>query len=380
MSFLTYALTDYDRDHEMWNMFEGDNFEALLDHVNIGNHTLSLTQAGITRFLSNSIAAMNPAGNTGRILMYWEDCYGNINDNHDTLVIYPLKGTAMWHRHSGSLSPDEIDFDPDDLQKALKKRDYDLICRLLGIRSLKFGSKMMLFASEFDFCTDFTPNGDFQQVMDGFEWGDYGRGLLISRDENRTYPDTIKECDCVWTHVGSHDTNSVLPTNNGFGETKFFKPFSKSQEVMKTWCETEDEETPTPTKETTEMATVKTTATESKTTKIVAANKSAAIAAGKIEAGRIVVNKLTKLVAPKLPLMMRGYADTAFGKVVIANVVNIAVEQYAPDNEKARLLAEAAMQGAALELIQSFNVEDLLEQVTAGISMETLRKAAGQAE
>lgn len=115
------------------------------------------------------------------------------------------------------------------------------------------------------------------------------------------------------------------------------------------------------------MTTIKTTATA-----IVAANKNAAVNAAKLEAGSIVLKKVSTIAASKAPFMVRGYVDTAVGRVVIANLLNFAVSQYAPGNRKAVIAADAAMQAAMLELVQSFNIGEMLDEVLKGVNLSSL--------
>lgn len=117
----------------------------------------------------------------------------------------------------------------------------------------------------------------------------------------------------------------------------------------------------------TNMNTIKTTATA-----IVAANKNAAVNAAKLEAGSIVLKKVSGIAASKAPFMVRGYVDTAVGRVVIANLLNFAVSQYAPNNRKAVIAADAAMQAAMLELVQSFNIGEMIDEVLKGVNLSSL--------
>lgn len=116
-----------------------------------------------------------------------------------------------------------------------------------------------------------------------------------------------------------------------------------------------------------QMNTIKSTATA-----IVAANKNAAVNAAKLEAGSIVLKKVSGIAASKAPFMIRGYVDTAVGRVVIANLLNFAVSQYAPNNRKAVIAADAAMQAAMLELVQSFNVGEMIDEVLKGVNLSSL--------
>lgn len=109
-----------------------------------------------------------------------------------------------------------------------------------------------------------------------------------------------------------------------------------------------------------------------KISNVIDKNKAALITAGKIEAGNIVIKRISKLITPKLPMMVRGYADTPAGRLVLANIFNFAVMQYASQNKNAVMLADAALQGTMVEMLQSFNFNDLIDQVIDGVDVSKL--------
>lgn len=104
---------------------------------------------------------------------------------------------------------------------------------------------------------------------------------------------------------------------------------------------------------------------------IVAANKSAVVNAAKLEAGKIALTQITKVAAKKAPFMIKGYIDTPIGRVVIANLLSVAVDQYAPANQKAKAVAGAAMEAAMLEMVQSFNIAEMIDEMVKGIDIST---------
>ncbi|QIN99946.1 hypothetical protein ende_7 [Salmonella phage ende] len=109
----------------------------------------------------------------------------------------------------------------------------------------------------------------------------------------------------------------------------------------------------------------------SKVSSIVAANKSAVVNAAKLEAGKIALTQITKVAAKKAPFMIKGYIDTPIGRVVIANLLSVAVDQYAPTNAKAKVVAGAAMEAAMLEMVQSFNIAEMIDEMVKGIDIST---------
>ncbi|QNI21433.1 hypothetical protein [Salmonella phage 8sent1748] len=116
--------------------------------------------------------------------------------------------------------------------------------------------------------------------------------------------------------------------------------------------------------------------TMTKIANIVAANKSAAVNAAKLEAGKIALTQITKVAAKKAPFMIKGYIDTPIGRVVIANLLSVAVDQYAPTNAKAKAVAGAAMEAAMLEMVQSFNIAEMIDEMVKGIDISTFTQNA----
>lgn len=114
----------------------------------------------------------------------------------------------------------------------------------------------------------------------------------------------------------------------------------------------------------------------SKVSSIVAANKSAVVNAAKLEAGKIALTQITKVAAKKAPFMIKGYIDTPIGRVVIANLLSVAVDQYAPTNAKAKAVAGAVMEAAMLEMVQSFNIAEMIDEMVKGIDISTFTQSA----
>lgn len=90
-------------------------------------------------------------------------------------------------------------------------------------------------------------------------------------------------------------------------------------------------------------------------------NKSAAIDAGYLTAGTIANNQFAKVSSKHLPMMVRGYADTPLGKLVLANVAQMLVQHFKADNKAANRLTEAMMTSAMAEVIGSTGIEDLID-------------------
>lgn len=114
------------------------------------------------------------------------------------------------------------------------------------------------------------------------------------------------------------------------------------------------------------------------TNKILDTNKAVATSAAFMEAGRLANNQVAKLVAKKAPLMVRGYVETSYGKVVIANLLNIAVEKFRPGDEKLEKLSKAMMVQAYQAVLQDFDIEGILEELFENTQIKRATKMLDQ--
>lgn len=103
-------------------------------------------------------------------------------------------------------------------------------------------------------------------------------------------------------------------------------------------------------------------------------NKTAAVLAAKLVAGKAINKKLVKLIKPKLPMMLRGYAESPFASLVAANAVGVALKHYAPTNPKAMQIADLMLNAAALELLESFNIEEMLDGLLKGVKLPKIEE------
>ncbi|ATN93422.1 hypothetical protein [Pseudoalteromonas phage J2-1_QLiu-2017] len=89
---------------------------------------------------------------------------------------------------------------------------------------------------------------------------------------------------------------------------------------------------------------------------------------------------LMKLVKPQLPMMVRGYADTPLGKVVLANLVVMAVSQFASNNKKAEVISQAMIDVAYADLFRGIDIQGMIEEIVGqfkGDNIKALMKEAG---
>lgn len=94
---------------------------------------------------------------------------------------------------------------------------------------------------------------------------------------------------------------------------------------------------------------------------IAASNFSAAKTAAVMEAGRIANVEITKVLAKRLPMMVKGYADTPAGRLVVANLAGVALQQFRPDDARLKALVDAMQVQAYQELLQTIDIEGFID-------------------
>ena len=112
--------------------------------------------------------------------------------------------------------------------------------------------------------------------------------------------------------------------------------------------------------------------TNSKVNSIVSKNVDLGTSAAFLEAGRIANNQLSSIAGKKLPIMVRAYADTALGRLILANIALLAQEHFRPDDEKLKKLANAMTVSAYQEVLQQFDIEQFIDDL---LSNATIKKA-----
>lgn len=110
----------------------------------------------------------------------------------------------------------------------------------------------------------------------------------------------------------------------------------------------------------------------SKITNLVQQNVSLGTSAAFLEAGRIANNQLSSLASKKLPIMVRAYADTALGRLLLANVALMARDHFRPNDERLGKLVNAMTVSAYQEVLQNFDVEQMIDDLVAN---STIKKA-----
>ena len=97
--------------------------------------------------------------------------------------------------------------------------------------------------------------------------------------------------------------------------------------------------------------------------------KGAAVNAAELKAGQLINKQAIKLIKPQLPIMVRGFADHPAASVVLANVIGLALKQYAPENPKLAKISNLMLNAAAFDTIDSFNIDEMVDKLIAGIKL-----------
>lgn len=106
-------------------------------------------------------------------------------------------------------------------------------------------------------------------------------------------------------------------------------------------------------------------------------NKAAFFNAAYLEAGSLATKQLVKIAQKALPTMARGYADTALGKLLLANVAQMAVQYARPDNIQLVKLTEAMVSTAYLDMIRTVDLDSIIDQMLEG---KGIKNALARAE
>jgi len=108
---------------------------------------------------------------------------------------------------------------------------------------------------------------------------------------------------------------------------------------------------------------------------IIENNKSAAITATYLEAGRMANDQIVKVASKKLPLMARGYAATPVGRLILANLAQLAAAHFKPDNKKLSRITGAMVAESYTQVIKEFDLDGMLEELMKSAPMTKALKA-----
>lgn len=106
-----------------------------------------------------------------------------------------------------------------------------------------------------------------------------------------------------------------------------------------------------------------TTTLSTQVTQIKDANLEAFALAGKIEAGKAVIALIKAQLADKVPEELVIWTQHPAFDLIVANLANIAIQQFAADHPKAQFVNEALMIASAQTLVQAFNIPGFIRDV-----------------
>ncbi len=107
---------------------------------------------------------------------------------------------------------------------------------------------------------------------------------------------------------------------------------------------------------------------------LISGNKTAFKANASRRAGQMFNDRVAAIVAPRLPLMIRGYKDESWFRFILANAVAGAVLKFGASNEKLVMLADAGVNAGNDEFLGSFDFEGMINDVVDGIDVSGLTK------
>ncbi len=96
---------------------------------------------------------------------------------------------------------------------------------------------------------------------------------------------------------------------------------------------------------------------------LVGQNKDNALLVAQVTTGKALNKTVLNVLKPKLPMMVRGYADSPVAAPVIANAAALAIRQYAPNNIRANQAADLMLKAAAFQMAEAFDIDSLIEDV-----------------
>lgn len=168
----------------------------------------------------------------------------------------------------------------------------------------------------------------------------------------------ISEDGTHWLHlVDDHTTSEKMEVARRYAFENYESHYPadfylRKEQQNKTQIETQTQ----PPKETTML-------NRTSISTILSTNKNAATSAAYSEAGRIANNAFAGFAASKAPFMIKGYIDTPFGKLLLANIASVAQRELRPNDARLAKLTEAMLSQAFVALYQDFDIEGALAKL-----------------
>ena len=118
--------------------------------------------------------------------------------------------------------------------------------------------------------------------------------------------------------------------------------------------------------------TFKTTGEVTMMNKLINDNMDAAKTGAVLSAGNT-LNKVVKdTVRGQVPHKYRKLLDTPMADIVIANVANVAVQNFSKTNRKANVATQAMMEAAMVQFMNSFNLDQIISDTLKNVNLDEL--------
>jgi hypothetical protein len=102
-------------------------------------------------------------------------------------------------------------------------------------------------------------------------------------------------------------------------------------------------------------------------------NTAAIKTAALIEVGNVANKQLTTLIKPHLPMMIRGYTDHPLFAIIIANIFGTIIIE-SSSNKKAKIIADAMLASATVDLTKSFNINEMINSFISKIDTSIIEE------
>lgn len=112
---------------------------------------------------------------------------------------------------------------------------------------------------------------------------------------------------------------------------------------------------------------------------MVEGNKGAFKESAKRRTGTILNDRLVRIVGPRLPLMVRGYADTELGRAALANIFAAGLVHFGYNHPKLITASEAMVNDAMDKVLGSFNIEEMVNELLDGVDLSPVTDRAEEA-
>jgi hypothetical protein len=98
-------------------------------------------------------------------------------------------------------------------------------------------------------------------------------------------------------------------------------------------------------------------------------NKDAAKLAAELEVGKTATALVASQLKGRLPEALEAYSEHPVFNIAVANATAAAIKHFCPCNNKAVTIADAMVQSSMVEMVASFDVAGMVEELVSGINV-----------